>query len=97
MLSWVEVGAAILFQMAGGMGHTHATAKTEATSPDTVPRIEVKEARDLVQAGKALLVCAYDSDEKFAKLHLDGAISLAELKAKLPTLDKAKPIVFYCA
>ena len=38
-------------------------------------RISVEEARQKVNPGAALLVCAYDDDEKFKNNHLLGAIS----------------------
>jgi len=60
-------------------------------------RITPEETFQKLRAGKALLVCAYDSEEKFRNLHLDGAISLAEFKKKLPSLPKNQEIVFYCA
>jgi hypothetical protein len=50
-----------------------------------------------VTQGAALLVCAYDDDEKFRNLHLEGAVSLADFKAKLPELDRGREIFFYCA
>jgi rhodanese-related sulfurtransferase len=50
-----------------------------------------------VRAGKALLVCAYDEEEKFVKFRLEGAISLKELESQLPKLPKDREIVFYCA
>ena len=44
-------------------------------------RISVAEARRHLQANpNALLVCAYDSDEKFRQNRLDGAISLADFQ-----------------
>jgi rhodanese-related sulfurtransferase len=60
-------------------------------------RITPEETFQNLRAGKALLVCAYDSDEQFRNLHLDGAISLAEFKERLPSLPKNQEIVFYCA
>jgi rhodanese-related sulfurtransferase len=62
-----------------------------------VIRITPEEAFQKLRAGKALLVCAYDSDEQFRNLQLDGAISLAEFRAKLPSLPKNQEIVLYCA
>ena len=62
-----------------------------------VIRITPEETFQKLRAGKALLVCAYDSDEQFRNLHLDGAIPLAEFKEKLPSLPKNQEIVFYCA
>jgi rhodanese-related sulfurtransferase len=61
-------------------------------------RIGVDEARRHLQANpNALLVCAYDSDEKFRQNRLDGAISLADLKAREGSLPKDREIIFYCA
>jgi rhodanese-related sulfurtransferase len=62
-----------------------------------VIRITPEETFQKLRAGKALLVCAYDSDEQFRNLHLDGAISLAEFKEKLPSLPRNQEIVLYCA
>ena len=60
-------------------------------------RISPKEVRRKVQSGKALLVCAYDDEEKFRNMHLEGAISFQEFQSRLPSLSKDKEIVFYCA
>lgn len=60
-------------------------------------RITPEEAYQKLQTGNALLVCAYDSEEQFRSLRLEGAISLAELREKLPSLSKEQEVVFYCA
>ena len=60
-------------------------------------RISVEEARQKVNSGAALLVCAYDDGEKFKNNHLAGAISFSEFMAKLSTLSTEKEIIFYCA
>lgn len=60
-------------------------------------RISVEDARQKVRAGTALLVCAYDDDEKFSKNHLQGAISFNDFRAKLPSLSPQQEIIFYCA
>jgi len=60
-------------------------------------RISVEDARQKVRAGTALLVCAYDDDEKFSNNHLQGAISFNDFKAKLPSLSSQQEIIFYCA
>ena len=60
-------------------------------------RISPEEAVQEINEESALLVCAYDDDQKFNRLHLKGAISLAEFKSKLPSLSKDKEIIFYCA
>ena len=66
-------------------------------SPNVL-NITPQEARDRIEATPpALLVCAYDSDEKFQKNHLDGALSLQALKAHEPSLRKDAEIIFYCA
>jgi hypothetical protein len=58
-------------------------------------RISAEEARNKVTSGKALLVCAYEDEEKFRKLHLQDAISLQEFKTRLPALSKEQEIIFY--
>ena len=60
-------------------------------------RISPKEARDKVTSGSAMLVCAYDNEDKFAANHLEGAISLRDFRARLSSLSKDKEIIFYCA
>jgi hypothetical protein len=60
-------------------------------------RISVEVARQKVNSGVALLVCAYDDDEKFKNNHLQGAISLNDFRAKLPSLSTEQEIIFYCA
>ena len=60
-------------------------------------RIPVEQARQKVTSGAALLVCAYDDDDKFKKNHLQGAISLAQFRAKFSSLPVEQEIIFYCA
>ncbi len=60
-------------------------------------RITPRETYEKVQAGTALLVCAYDNEEKFKARRLEGAISLSEFKSRLPALPKDQEIIFYCA
>jgi rhodanese-related sulfurtransferase len=55
------------------------------------------EAREKVMKGEAILVCAYDSDEKFNKMRLQGAIPLSSFKDKLEDIGKEQMIIFYCA
>jgi hypothetical protein len=45
----------------------------------------------------ALLVCAYDDQEKCAKYHIDGSITLAELKLRESSLPRNTELIFYCA
>ncbi len=58
-------------------------------------RISPEETKQKVASGSALLVCAYEDEEKFKLLHLDGAISHAELKLRLHSLHKDYEIIFY--
>jgi hypothetical protein len=60
-------------------------------------RISPEEARRKVTIGSALLVCAYEDDEKCRRLHLEGAMFLTEFRSKLPALPKDQEIIFYCA
>ncbi len=62
-----------------------------------VPRISPGEMRGKLLQKKALLVCAYETDEKFKQVQLNGAISLSQFEKRLPMLPKASEIVFYCA
>jgi len=66
-------------------------------NPDDVPRITPEQARRKVQAGQALLVCAYEDDAKYQSLKLEGSMSLHELEKKLPALARDQEIIFYCA
>jgi rhodanese-related sulfurtransferase len=58
--------------------------------------VSAAEAHAHVQGGNALLVCAYDSDEKFNKAHLDGAISLSDFQQRSGSIPKDQEIIFYC-
>jgi rhodanese-related sulfurtransferase len=61
-------------------------------------RINPREAREHINHGAGtLFVCAYDSDEKFQKNHLAGAISLSELRSRAGAIPKDREIIFYCA
>jgi hypothetical protein len=58
-------------------------------------RVTAEEVYDKLKSGKVLLVCAYEDEEKFRKLQLEGAISFNTFKSKLPSLSKDQEIVFY--
>ena len=60
-------------------------------------RIGVEEVRRKLKSGEVLLVCAYDDEDRFRSMHLEGAISFPEFEARLPSLPKDQEIVFYCA
>jgi rhodanese-related sulfurtransferase len=61
-----------------------------------VARISVDEAQEHVKRG-ALLVCAYEDEEKCGRMKLEGSMTLRELEARLPSLPKDQEIIFYCA
>lgn len=60
-------------------------------------RVPPQEVRQKVESGSALLVCAYDDEQKFNQNHLEGAISLSEFKSRLASLPQDQEIIFYCA
>ena len=60
-------------------------------------RISAKETRKKMLSGDAVLVCAYDDEEKFKKMHLQNGISFHEFKSRVPSLSKNQEIIFYCA
>ena len=63
-----------------------------------VPRISVKALRrKLMNGDPALLVCGYDSDDRFREVELEGAISWAAFQSRLSSLGSDQEIVFYCA
>jgi rhodanese-related sulfurtransferase len=58
-------------------------------------RITPEAARKKVLSNEAILVCAYEEEEKFRKMHLEGAISLNEFKNRASSLSKEQVIIFY--
>lgn len=62
-----------------------------------IQSVSAQEAHTRARDGIALLICAYESDEKFSKVHLDGAISLRSFQAELDSIDDDKELIFYCA
>jgi hypothetical protein len=60
-------------------------------------RIGPEEVYKKMKAGTAILVCAYEDDNKFKTSHLEGALSFNEFKSKLPSLSKDQEMAFYCA
>jgi rhodanese-related sulfurtransferase len=60
-------------------------------------RIDPRETRKKIESGEALLVCAYDDEEKCNQMHLEGAMNLQELEEKLAEIPKEKELIFYCA
>lgn len=62
-----------------------------------VTLVPAKQAYERTKNGQALLVCAYESDDKFKNVHLEGAIPLSEFQSKVSSIEKDKEIIFYCA
>lgn len=58
-------------------------------------RVTPEEARRKVRAKEALFVCAYENEEKFKRMHLEGGISFNEFKNRLASLSKDQEIIFY--
>jgi len=60
-----------------------------------IPRIGVQEAHEKAMAGRALLVCAYEDEERCNRLNLKGSMSLARFQSLLPSLPTDREIIFY--
>jgi len=60
-----------------------------------IKRITPEAARLKVLSGKAMLVCAYASHEKFLKYHLEGAIPFSDLQSKEKNLSRNQEVIFY--
>ena len=58
-------------------------------------RMSPQDVRGKMQTGKALLVCAYESDVKFRQAALEGAISFSEFEKRKATLPRETELVFY--
>jgi hypothetical protein len=63
---------------------------------DDVERIDPREARSHLSAGKSLLVCAYDDRAKCAQHRLDGAMDLQDFQAIEDELPHQQEVIFYC-
>jgi hypothetical protein len=62
-----------------------------------IRRIAPEDVRSEVGSGDALLICAYDDQDKCGKYHLTHAVALDELQVHLSTLPKDRKLIFYCA
>ncbi len=60
------------------------------------PRVAAADARERARRG-ALVIDAYEDEAKSRRTMLDGAMSLAELRAVASTLPKDQELLFYCA
>jgi hypothetical protein len=63
-----------------------------------IERIEAGAARRRVAEHNALLVCAYEDDERCRAMRLDGgAVTMSEFRAMARELPRDQEIIFYCA
>ena len=60
-----------------------------------IERITPERVREKIQSGDALLVCAYDDDDKFERTRLDGSIALSEFRSGISAVPKDREIVFF--
>lgn len=58
-------------------------------------RVSTEEANKKVTSHEAILVCAYEDEQKYRNAALEGAISLQEFRGKVETLTKTQEIIFY--
>jgi hypothetical protein len=65
--------------------------------PDNVERVPAEVARRDVEAGRALLVCAYDDESKCRQLRLENAIALHDLQRRADSVPHNQTLIFYCA
>ena len=60
-------------------------------------RVSARDVKPRMQSAGALLVCVYQTEEKFLKYQLEGAISYQEFSQKIGDLSKNQEMYFYCA
>lgn len=60
-------------------------------------RVSPEEIYPRLKSGDCLLSCAYDNEETFQSMRLEGALSLQEFKRQVSRIPKDQEIVFYCA
>jgi hypothetical protein len=66
-------------------------------TPEEVERVSVEEARREVEAGRALLVCAYEDESKCRQMPLENAIRLNDLQRRIDSVPRNQTLIFYCA
>jgi len=69
----------------------------EQVTPESVGRVSVEEARREVEAGRALLVCAYEDESKCRQMPLANAITLNDLQRRIDSVPHNQTLIFYCA
>ncbi len=73
----------------------YSFAAQDIPAPE-INRISASDAHQLVESGRAILVCSYPDDLCKDKL-LEGAILLSQFESRVAALSKDQPIIFYCA
>ena len=58
-------------------------------------RVTPQEVYPKVKSGQAILVCAYNDEEEYKRINLEGSISLTEFYSKLPQYSKNQEIIFF--
>jgi hypothetical protein len=58
-------------------------------------RVKPEEVYPKVKSGEAILVCAYNDDEEYKRINLEGSISLSEFYSKLTHYSKEQEIIFF--
>lgn len=97
-----EISILLAFGLIAGVilvspGETVAQQTNPGSSATTeAVRISPQDTYQQVTSGKALLVCAYQSEQICKEIMLEGGISLQEFEQKLPNLKKDQPIIFFC-
>jgi hypothetical protein len=60
-----------------------------------IDRVSPERVREKVLSENALLVCAYDDDDKYGRMRLDGSMALSTFRSELSGLAKDREIIFY--
>ena len=60
-------------------------------------RISAEEVYRKLKSSDAILVCAYDSDEKYERSKIENSIPYSRFKSTFPNIPKTQEIIFYCA
>ena len=74
-----------------------ARAGREQVTPEQIERVSVDAARREVEAGRALLVCAYEDESKCRQMRLANALTLHDLQRRVDSVPRNQALIFYCA
>lgn len=58
-------------------------------------RVTPQEVYPKIKSGQAVLVCAYNDEEEYKRINLEGSISLAEFYSNLSQYSKDQEIIFF--